>query len=208
MTKILIINGSPHAQGSTQRIIEEMLPIFADAKVETETVWLGSGPFESCRACNYCKDHGQCVIKDLVNETAAKCEDADGFVFGSPVHYAGLSGAITTFLGRLFYAHAKKLSFKPVANFVVCRRGGNSAALDQLNKFATINNMPLVSSQYWNMVHGANPKGVAQDAEGLQTMRQLARNLLWLIDSIAIARQNGINYPKPEPFQRTNFIEH
>jgi multimeric flavodoxin WrbA len=206
MSKILIINGSPHKNGSTQRVIQEMLPIFQNANAEAEVVWIGTGPFESCRSCNYCKDHQQCVIDDLVNQVGSKCEAADGFVFGSPVHYAGISGAITSFLGRLYYAHSKKLQFKPCANFVICRRGGASAALDQLNKFPAINNQPLVTSQYWNMIYGANAQDIDQDLEGLQTARQLARNLVWLMDSIQAGKTAKVQFPDLEPLQRTNFI--
>jgi multimeric flavodoxin WrbA len=202
MSKILMINGSPHQAGSTQRCLEEMAAIFGDAQVEFEIFQLGSGPYESCRACGYCKTHARCIVDDLVNQLAERAAEADGFVFGSPVHYAGISGAIVSVLGRLFYSHAKLLQFKPAAAFVVCRRGGATAALDQLNKFITINNMPLISSQYWNIVHGASPADVEQDREGLQTLRQLARNLVWVMDSL---REYG-RLPETEVLQRTNFI--
>jgi multimeric flavodoxin WrbA len=202
MSKILMINGSPRKGGSTQRCLQEMTKVFAEAEVDLDVFQLGSGPYESCRACGYCKTHQRCVVDDLVNKLAERAAEADGFVFGSPVHYAGISGAIVSVLGRLFYSNAKLLRFKPAAAFVVCRRGGATAALDQLNKFITINNMPLISSQYWNIIHGASPEDVEQDLEGLQTLRQLARNLVWTMDSL---REYG-RLPETEVLQRTNFI--
>jgi multimeric flavodoxin WrbA len=159
------------------------------------------GTAAGCLGCGACSKLGKCVQNDAVNEIAPRIEEFDGFVFGSPVHYAGASGSITGFLDRLFYTSGAKLAFKPGAAVASCRRGGASATLDQLNKYFTINNMPIVSAQYWNMVHGNTPEEVLQDEEGMQTMRTLGRNIAWLAECI-----KGSEHPQLEAKIKTNYI--
>jgi len=206
MPKILIINGSPHQKGSTQRGIEEMTQILEQEKFDFDIISLAGEVIESCRSCGFCKTNPHCIIDDLVNTTFEQLENYDGFIFASPVHYSGLSGSITAFLGRLYYIGSQKMSYKPCANFVVARRGGTTAALEQLNQFPLINNQPLVASQYWNCVHASVPKDLEQDQEGLQILRQLARNLVWLVKSLEISKIQGLPLPKSEDRIWTNFV--
>ena len=160
----------------------------------------------SCIGCNACLKNGKCFREDGVNEFVEKAKTADGFVFGSPVHYASASGMITSFLDRAFYGKSALFQGKPGACIVSCRRGGASAAFDQLNKYFTINCMPVVSSQYWNQVHGNTPEEVKQDLEGMQTMRTLGNNMAWLLKCIAAGKAAGVDFPEREPAQKTNFI--
>jgi len=206
MSKILIINGSPHQNGSTQRGIEEITQILEQEDFAYDVLSLSNQVIESCRSCGFCKTNPHCIIDDLVNPTFDKLDDYDGFILASPVHYSGLSGSITSFLGRLYYIGSQKMSYKPCANFVVARRGGTTAALEQLNQFPLINNQPLVASQYWNCVHASVPKDLDQDQEGLQILRQLARNLVWQVKSLEIAKDSGLPKPKSEDRIWTNFV--
>jgi len=204
--KVILVNGSPHKNGCTYTALSEAAKALEENGVETEIFWLGNKPISGCISCESCSKTGRCFMNDSVNEFLDKAEKADGFIFGSPVHFASATGALTSFMDRAFYNRSRVFSFKPGASVVSCRRGGASAAFDQLNKYLTICNMPVVSSQYWNQVHGNTPEEVLQDAEGMQTMRTLGRNMAWLIKCIKAGEQAGICLPEREPFQRTNFI--
>lgn len=204
--KVILVNGSPHKHGCTYTALSEIANVLQTEGIETEIFWVGNKPISGCLACGACRKTGKCFIEDTVNEFVEKAKEADGFVFGSPVHYAGASGMITSFLDRAFYGKGKFFKGKPGAAIASCRRGGASATFDQLNKYFTICSMPVVSSQYWNMVHGNTPEEVKQDLEGLQTMRTLGRNMAWLLKCIELGKQNGINFPEHEPGIATNFI--
>lgn len=204
--KVLLVNGSPHKDGSTNRALEEIAMQLEKEGVEAEIFWLGNKPISGCIACLTCSRKDSCVFDDVVNEFAAMAEKADGFVFGSPVHYASASGAITSFMDRLFYSSGSKLALKPAACVCAARRGGTTATFDQLMKYFTINQMPVVSSTYWNMVHGRNAQDVEQDLEGLRTMRTLAKNMAWLLKSIEAGKAAGVEMPEPEEVIFTNFI--
>lgn len=204
--KVLLINGSPHEKGCTYTALKEVAKALNEGQIETEIFWIGSRPLAGCMSCMGCRSKGSCVLEDTVNEAAVKLDEADGIVVGSPVHYAAASGQITSFLDRLFYSNGGKLAYKPGAAVVSCRRGGASAAFDQLNKYFTINSMPIVSSQYWNQVHGNTPEEVMEDGEGMQTMRTLGRNMAWLLQSLEAGRKAGVTIPAPEERIHTNFI--
>ncbi|MBP3929168.1 MAG: flavodoxin family protein [Peptostreptococcaceae bacterium] len=204
--KVLLVNGSPNKKGCTNRALEEVAKTLEENGVEAEIFHIGNKPFGGCIACNYCKTNGECYMKDIVNEFAQKAKEADGFIFGSPVYYASASGALTSFLDRLFYSSARYLQYKPGAVVCSARRAGTTATFDQLNKYFTINNMPVVSSQYWNMVHGHTQEEVEKDLEGLQTMRVLGRNMAWILKCIEIGKENNILRPEPEARIATNFI--
>ena len=204
--KVLLVNGSPHAQGCTYTALCEVAAALEKQGIETELFQVGTKPISGCLGCGACIKTGKCVIDDVVNEFVEKAKDADGFVFGSPVHYAGASGAITSFMDRAFYGKGAVYANKPAAAVMSCRRGGATATLDQLNKYFTISNMPIVSSQYWNMVHGNTPDEVRQDAEGMQTMRTLGINMAWLLKCIEAGKAAGITMPEREAKVATNFI--
>ena len=205
--KVLLVNGSPHKNGSTDRALQVVAKTLEAGGVETEIFWIGTAPIGGCIGCGGCGKKGECVFGGPVVEFVRKAKTADGFVFGSPVHYAAASGNMTSFLDRAFYsADADVFRFKPAAVVTAARRGGTTAAYEQLLKYPGISHMPIVSSQYWNMVHGANAQDVEQDLEGLQTMRALGRNMAWLLHCIEAGKAAGIEYPALEPFQRTNFI--
>ncbi|MFU0827747.1 MAG: FMN-dependent NADPH-azoreductase [Lachnoclostridium sp.] len=204
--KVLLINGSPRAHGCTYTALEEIAKELNKENIETEILHIGNQPIRGCMACGGCfNGSGKCVYDDIVNVALDKAATADGFIFGSPVHYAGPSGQITSFLDRFFYA-GKGYQYKPAAVIVSCRRGGSTAAFDQLNKYLTISCMPVVSSQYWNMVHGNTPDEVRQDLEGMQTMRTLGKNMAWLLKCIQAGKEAGISLPVPEKRISTNFI--
>lgn len=203
--KVLMINGSPRANGNTFTALHEMEKIFAQEGIETKILQIGSKDIRGCIACGSCGKNGKCVFDDIVNEAAAEFEACDGLVVGSPVYYASANATLIAFLTRLFYSTPFDKSMKVGAGVVAARRGGLSATFDELNKFFTISGMPVASGQYWNSIHGAAPGEAVQDAEGLQTMRTLARNMSFLMKSIALGKEKyGI--PEKEPFQRTNFI--
>ncbi len=207
--KVLLINGSPHEFGCTYTALSEVAAQLDKNGIETEIFWLGKEPIRSCTGCRGCYKlgNGHCVYGgDAVEAAQDKMAKCDGMIVGSPVHYAGASGQVTSFLGRMFYSGGAKLQGKPGAAVVSCRRGGASAAFESLNKFFQINNMPLVTSQYWNSVHGNTPEEVKQDLEGLQVMRALGDNMAWLIKSIAAGKEAGVAYPEREAKARTNFI--
>lgn len=206
--KVLLINGSPKASGCTYTALCEVAKELEKENIQTEIFHVGNKPIRGCMACGSCsKDNsGKCIFDDdTVNIALEKAKKADGFIFGSPVHYASASGMITSFLDRFFYA-GNVFQNKPGAAIVSCRRGGATAALDQLNKYFTISNMPVVSSQYWNMVHGNTPEEVKQDLEGMQTMRTLGKNMVWLLKSIQAGKEAGVKVPEKESKVRTNFI--
>ena len=203
--KVLMINGSPHSEGNTYIALQEMEKIFAEAGIETELVHIGNKDIRGCIACNSCAQTGRCVFDDCVNEIAPKFEACDGLVIASPVYYASANATLIALLDRLFYSTHFDKTMKVGASVVVARRGGLSATFDELNKFFTISGMPIASSQYWNSVHGRVQGEAAQDAEGLQTMRVLARNMTFLMKSIALGREQ-FGLPEKEEFQRTNFI--
>lgn len=203
--KVLMLNGSPRKDGNTAIALKEMERVFAQQGVESEIVSIGGKDIRGCIACGSCYEKGKCVFDDLVNETAPKFEVCDGLVAASPVYYASANGTLVSFLDRLFYSTHFDKTMKVGASVVVARRGGLSATFDELNKYFTICGMPVASSQYWNSIHGAAAGEAAQDAEGLQTMRVLARNMAFLMKSIALGKEQ-YGLPEKEPFQRTNFI--
>ena len=205
--KILLINGGPHEKGSTNVALEEIAKTLKENNIKTEIMWLGNNPIGGCIGCNYClKNNNRCFMKDKVNEFLDKVEETDGFVFGSPVHFAAASGALTSFLDRVFYGRGEMFKNKIAASVVSCRRGGATSTFDQINKYFAMNNMPIVTSQYWNMVHGSKPEDVLKDEEGLQTMRNLAKNMAYILKCIKNAEENGIPKPQYEEKIKTNFI--
>lgn len=203
--KVLLINGSPRRNGCTFTALSEVEKTLHLEGIETEFVQLGAKAVQGCIACGRCKTLGRCVFDDLVNETAPKLEAADGLVVGSPVYYASANGSLIAFLDRLFYSTPFDKTMKAGAAVLSCRRGGASASFDELNKYFTISGMPVVSSQYWNSVHGNTPEEVGQDLEGLQIMRTLGRNMAFLVKSIALGREK-LGLPEKEPRISTNFI--
>ena len=205
--KILMVNGSPHEHGCTARALKEMESVFAAAGIEVEKMTLGTQQIRSCVACGSCRETGRCVFTDAVNEFLDKAESAAGFVFGSPVHFASLSGTMTAFMDRVLYAGSEQLKNKPAACLVSARRAGTTAALDQLLKYPMYANMPIVPSRYWPMVHGNAAADVEQDLEGLQIMRQMARNMVWMLQCIKAGREAGVPLPEYEEARiATNFV--
>ena len=203
--KVLMLNGSPRAGGNTATALREMEQVFQAEGVETEIVQVGGQQVRGCVACGGCAKLGRCVYDDAVNQLAPKFEACDGLVVGSPVYYASANATLVALLTRLFYSTPFDKSMKVGASVVAARRGGLSATFDELNKFFTISGMPVASSQYWNSVHGRLPGEAAQDGEGLQTMRALARNMTFLMKSIALGRET-YGLQEKEPRQSTNFI--
>jgi multimeric flavodoxin WrbA len=202
--KILLVNGSPKEKGCTYTALCEVKKGIEEMGVQAEIFHVTQTA--GCMGCGACSKLGKCVQDDCVNDALKLLDDADGFVFGTPVHYAAAGGSIGGFLDRLFYAGGSKMAFKPGAAVVSCRRGGASAAFDQINKYFTINNMPVASAQYWNMVHGTTPDEVVRDEEGMQNMRTLGRNIAWLVKCIALAKENGLDHPQLEGKIKTNYI--
>lgn len=204
--KVLLINGSPRETGCTFTALKEIADTLAELQIDSEILQLGKQPIRDCIGCGACSRKGTCVFEDdLVNELIGKAAEADGFVFGSPVYYAHANGRILSALDRAFYAGGSAFAHKPGAAVVSARRAGTTAALDDLNKYFMINQMPVVSSTYWNMVHGNQPEEVAQDFEGLQTMRNIASNMAWLLKCIEAGKEKGITVPA-NPKIATNFI--
>ena len=203
--KVLLINGSPHSKGNTFIALNEMEKIFQENGVETELIHIGNKAIRGCIACGSCRKKGKCVFDDEVNVTTPKFEEADGIVVGTPVYYASANATLVAFLDRLFYSTGFNKTMKVGASVVVARRGGLSATFDELNKYFAISGMPIASSQYWNSVHGREQGEAAQDAEGLQTMRTLARNMTFLMKSIALGR-GTYGLPEKEEWTPTHFI--
>ena len=208
--KVLLVNGSPHKNGCINTALTEVAKTLDEEGINTEIFWIGIKPLAGCIACKKCAKTGRCAFDDRVNDFLDIAKDADGFIFGSPVHYAAASGAITSFMDRLFYADLQsgKQSFylKPAAAVISARRAGTTATFDQLNKYFTISEMPIISSCYWNMVHGAKPEDVEKDLEGLQTMRVLARNMAFFLKCKETGLKTGVPLPMREERIFTNFI--
>ena len=204
--KVLMLNGSPKANGNTNAALLEVGRTLENEGISYEIFQMGGKPVRDCVGCGQCSEKGCAFNDDDVNEFIAKAKEADGFVFGTPVYYAHPSGRILSFLDRAFYAGGAAFRFKPGASVAVARRGGSSASFDCLNKYFGIAQMPVVGSTYWNMVHGNTPEEVRQDAEGMQTMRNLARNLLWMVQCIQAGKAAGLQPPQAESEARTNFI--
>ena len=203
--KVLILNGSPKADGNTAAALGEMEAIFAQEGMEVETVRVGHLDVRGCVGCATCYKTGQCVFDDVVNELAKKLQEADGLVLGSPVYYASANGTLVALLDRLFYSTRFDKTMKVGASVAVARRGGCSSTFDQLNKYFTISGMPVASSRYWNSVHGALPGQAVLDTEGMQTVRMLAKNMAFLMKSIALGKER-YGLPEKEKAKYTNFI--
>jgi len=208
--KVLLINGSPNEKGCTYTALMEVAATLQQEGIDWQLVQLGKKPVQDCVACKQCKKHpGRCAIEgDMVNELIAMAREADGFVFGTPVYFSHPNGRILSILNRVFYAGESAFYHKPGAAVVSARRGGNSSSFDVLNKYFTITGMPVVSSNYWNMVHGYTPEDVKQDREGMQTMRNIGRNMAWLLKCIEAGKQQGITAPTMECTEQTNFIDY
>lgn len=209
--KVLLVNGSPHQKGCTYTALCEVAQTLEQEGIDTEIFWIGNRPIGGCIACLKCREIGKCVFDDVVNAFREKAYEADGFVFGSPVHYAAASGNMTAFMDRLFYSELggnqnKAFYMKPAAAVVSARRAGTTVTFDQLNKYFTIQEMPIVSSRYWNEIHGATAEQAKQDLEGMYTMRVLARNMAYLLRCQEAARKAGIPLPEREEPIFTNFI--
>ena len=210
--KVLLVNGSPNKNGCTFTALSEVEKTLNEEGIETEIFWIKTKPITGCIACLKCGEKGKCTFdKDVVNEFVEKAYDADAFVFGSPVYYAGANGSMVSFLDRAFYSNSHGSdgdAFKHKPGAVVCsaRRAGTTATLDQLNKYFTITQMPLISGRYWNMVHGATPEDVKQDLEGMQNLRTVARNMAWFLKCKEAGEKAGITPPETEAVIRTNFI--
>lgn len=204
--QVLLVNGSPHPAGCTFTALSEVAAELEKQGIGAQIFQLGTQPVAGCIACGACRSTGRCFRDDKVNEFLAMVPEYDGFVFGSPVYYASASGQLESFLDRVFFSGSKLFANKPGAAVVSCRRGGASAAFEQINKYFGMNNMPVVTSTYWNQVHGTSPDEVRQDAEGLQTMRHLARNMAWMLRCFEAGKAAGVPLPEMEPGIRTNFI--
>ena len=203
--KVLLLNGSPRVSGVNGTALQEMVQVFEKNGIETEVVHVGNQAVRGCMACGYCYKNGKCIYDDVVNELAAKFEEADGLVVASPVYYASANATLVAVLDRLFYSSRFDKTMKVGASVVTCRRGGASATFDELNKYFTISGMPVVSSQYWNSVHGNNAEEAVQDEEGLQVVRTLARNMSFLMKSIALGKEQ-FGLPEKEKRVATNYV--
>lgn len=211
--KVILVNGSPHERGCTYTALKEVQKTLEENSIQTEIIWLGTKAMPGCIGCNQClkKDDDQkainrCFIDDKVNEFLDKVKDTDGFVFGTPVHFAAASGQMTSFLDRAFYGRGDMFANKVCATVVSCRRGGATAAFDQMNKYALMSNMYLVGSNYWNQVHGTKPDEVNQDLEGIQTMQNLAKNMAYIMKCIRAGEKLGVEKPNYDAKVKTNFI--
>lgn len=209
--KVLLVNGSPHREGCTYTALDVVAKSLNDEGIDTEIFWIENKPIGGCIACLSCREKGKCVFDDVVNRFVEKAKDADGFVFGSPVHYAGASGNMTAFMDRAFYSascggHGDYFKYKPAATVISARRAGTTATYDQLNKYFGITQMPIISSRYWNMVHGYTPDDVRKDEEGVQIMRMLGKNMAYYLKCIEAGKRNGVELPKQEDVTFTNFI--
>ena len=204
--KVILVNGSPHKEGCTYTALKEVEKSLNNNGIETQIFQIGTKPVQGCIGCGSCLKTGKCFVEDKVNEFLEMVPEADGFVFGTPVHFAASSGMLSSFMDRAFYGRRKLFSNKLGAAIASCRRGAPTATLDEINKYFGISNMPIVSSQYWNMVHGNKPEEVAKDEEGMQTMRTLGNNMAWLLKSIEAGKKLGVELPKNEEIISTNFI--
>jgi multimeric flavodoxin WrbA len=204
--KILLVNGSSNPKGCTYTALHEVAATLEKEGIETETFQIGAKPLSGCQGCGMCKKTNRCFMNDKVNEFLDKALEADGFIFGSPVHFASAAGTLTSFMDRVFASGGNELEYKPAAAVASARRAGTTATFDQINKYFTISNMPIVSSQYWNMVHGNTPEDVKKDLEGLQTMRTLGNNMAWLLKSIEAGKSSGLVIPEKEERIYTDFV--
>ncbi|MDK2808689.1 MAG: hypothetical protein PWP24_1426 [Clostridiales bacterium] len=206
--KVLLVNGSARKNGCTYTALEEVAKTLEELTIETEIIHLGNRPINDCIACGKCRElENACIFtEDEINNIIKKAENSDGFIFGTPVYYAHPSGRILSALDRMFYAGKEAFAYKPGAAIVSARRAGTTASIDVLNKYFTISEMPVVSSSYWNMVHGSEPEDVKKDLEGMQTMRNLARNMAWILKCIEAGKEAGVHAPTGEKGNRTNFI--
>ena len=209
--KVILVNGGPHKNGCVNAALEEVSKTLNEEGISTEIFWIGTKAIAGCIACKTCAKTGKCVFDDVVNEFVEKAKEVDGFIFGSPVHYAGATGAITSFMDRVFYSASSSgrsdiFLFKPAATVISARRAGTTATYDQLNKYFGITQMPIISSRYWNMVHGGTPEEVKQDEEGMQIMRILGRNMAYYLKCIEAGKEKGIKQPEQEKVNFTNFI--
>ncbi len=208
MSKVLLINGSPNEHGCTDAAMQEIADTLKKDSVESEILWLGKKPMQDCIACFKCQETGKCVFGDLVVETAERIDEFDGLIVGSPVYYGGPNGRLTSFLDRFFFSvDKKKIAGKLAASVVSCRRGGASASFERLNQYFLMTNMHVVSSQYWNQVHGYTAEDVKRDLEGMQTMRTLAQNFVYLLNAQQAADESGISKPVYEETIYTNFMD-
>lgn len=207
--KVLLVNGSPHKEGCIYTLLVEIARTLYEQGIDSEIFWIGNQPIAGCIGCGVCVGKASCFRKDIVNDFTAKIPEFDGFIFGTPVHYAAAAGGMTSFMDRTFFIdefNDHHFEGKPAAAVATCRRSGGTATIDQMNKYFTDCNMPIVPSQYWNVVHGVTPEQIKQDIEGLQTMRTLARNMAWMLNCIEAGKEKGINFPEHEELIRTNFI--
>ncbi|MQM72291.1 MAG: flavodoxin family protein [Eubacteriaceae bacterium] len=208
--KVLLVNGSPHQHGCTNRALQEIKKTLEQEGVEADIFWIENDPIRGCIACNMCLKNKKCIFDDVVNQFSNIAKFYDGFVFGSPTYYASSAGQMSAFMDRVFYSNMNAgsdiFTHKPVASVASCRRAGDVAALDQMNKYYGLANMFIVCSSYWNEVHGFTPKHVEKDEEGLQTMRNLGRNMAWFLKSVEAAKKAGVKEPEIETGQYTHFI--
>ena len=204
--RVLVINGSPHQDGCTKRALDEVIKVLESKQIETIYIHVGNKVVAGCKACGFCKENHKCVIDDIVNETAKIFDECDGILIGSPVYYSGINGTLKSFLDRLFNSSYIKKSLKVGAAVITSRRAGSTNALDEIYKYFGISNMPIATSSYWNEVHGINKTDVEKDLEGLQTMRNLGKNMAFLIKSIYLGKkEHGL--PDYETKAKTNFID-
>lgn len=207
--KVLLVNGSPHKDGCVRTALSEIAIALDKEDVKSDVFWIGNQALAGCIGCGSCIGKRKCFREDVVSQFVQIMDNYDGFIFGTPVHYAGASGGLTSFLDRVFFIdefNGEHFAGKPAAAIATCRRSGATAALDQLNKYMTDCNMPIVPSQYWNVVHGNTPDEIRRDAEGLQTMRTLARNMAWMLKCFSLGKEHGIAFPVHEKHTMTNFI--
>ena len=205
--KVILVNGSPHNDGCTNLALQEIKNILEANNIETELIWLGNKAISGCIGCNKClNDNNQCFVQDNVNEFIGKIEKVDGFIFGTPVHFASVSGIIKPFMDRVFYGRGKLFAGKAFAGIVSCRRGGATAAFDEINKYALMSNMYVVGSSYWNQIHGTKKEEAMNDLEGLQTMRNIGENMSHLLKCLELGKKNGITRKQYEKPIKTNFI--
>lgn len=209
--KVLLVNGSPHKDGCTYTALTEVEKTLKEEGIQTEIFWIENKPIGGCIACKSCAKNKKCVFDDVVNKFVEKAKDADGFIFGTPVHYSGATGNMTAFMDRVFYSasnagHGEYFLYKPASTVISARRAGTTATYDQLNKYFGINQMPIISSRYWNMVHGSTPEDVRNDEEGMQIMRILGRNMAYYLKCIEAGKEKGVKLPEREQTIFTNFI--
>lgn len=205
--KVLLVNGSPNKNGTTNRALEEVGKVLRENGIETEMFWIGIKPIMECTGCSKCFKSKRCIYNDVVNEFLEKVEECDGFVFGTAVHFAGVNGSMNSFMDRAFYGKGNLFKGKVAAGIACCRRAGTIGAFDRLNKYFSYSCMPIVSSDYWNGVFGFNADDAEKDLEGLQTMRVLGNNMAWLLKCIELGKKNGVNFPEMEKKILTNYID-